>query len=54
MKYGSVAPCHPSSFIKELPEEWLDRKNLTEMQNAPVTDEEADAAFARMRALLQR
>ena len=52
MKYGSVAPCHPSSFIKELAEEWLERKNLTEMMNAPVQDVAAKSGFARMRALL--
>jgi superfamily I DNA/RNA helicase len=52
MKYGSVAPCHPSSFIKELAEEWLERKNLTEMMNAPVEETAAKTGFARMRALL--
>ncbi len=52
MKYGSVAPCHPSSFIKELPDEWIERKNLTEMMNAPVQETAAKNGFARMRALL--
>jgi superfamily I DNA/RNA helicase len=52
MKYGSASPCHPSSFIKELPDEWLERKNLTEMMNTPVQDDAAKTGFARMRALL--
>jgi len=52
MKYGSAAPCHPSSFIKELSDEWLERKNLTEMMNAPVQDVAAKNGFARMRELL--
>jgi superfamily I DNA/RNA helicase len=52
MKYGSVSPCHPSSFIKELPEEWLERRNLTEMMNAPVQESAAKNGFARMRELL--
>jgi len=52
MKYGSVAPCHPSSFIKELPEEWIERKNLTEMMNTPVQENAAKMGFARMRSLL--
>jgi superfamily I DNA/RNA helicase len=52
MKYGSVAPCHPSSFIKELSEEWLERKNLTEMMNAPVEENAVKDGFARMKALL--
>jgi len=54
MKYGSVSPCHPSSFIKELPEEWLERKNLTEMMNTPVPDSAAKTGFAQMRAILGR
>jgi len=52
MKYGSVSPCHPSSFIKELAAEWLERKNLTEMMNTPVQEDAAKNGFARMRALL--
>jgi superfamily I DNA/RNA helicase len=52
MKWGSAAPCHPSSFIKELPDEWIERKNLTEMMNAPVQETAAKSGFARMRALL--
>jgi superfamily I DNA/RNA helicase len=52
MKYGSAAPCHPSSFIKELSDEWIERKNLSEMMNAPVQEAAAKNGFARMRALL--
>jgi len=52
MKYGSAAPCHPSSFIKELSDEWLEKKNLTEMMNAPVQETAAKNGFARMRELL--
>jgi len=52
MKYGSAAPCHPSSFIKELAEEWLEKKNLTEMMSAPVQEDAAKNGFARMRELL--
>jgi superfamily I DNA/RNA helicase len=52
MKYGSAAPCHPSSFIKELAEEWVERKNLTEMMNAPVQETAAKNGFARMREML--
>jgi superfamily I DNA/RNA helicase len=52
MKYGSVAPCHPSSFIKELSEEWLEKKNLTQMMNAPVQESAVKTGFARMREVL--
>jgi superfamily I DNA/RNA helicase len=52
MKYGSIAPCHPSSFIKELSQEWLEKKNLTDMLNTPVQHTAAKNSFARMRELL--
>jgi superfamily I DNA/RNA helicase len=52
MKYGTPSPCHPSSFIKELSDEWLERKNLTEMLNSPVPETAAKSGFARMRELL--
>ena len=39
-------------FIKELAEEWIERKNLTEMMNAPVQEDAAKNGFARMRELL--
>jgi DNA helicase II / ATP-dependent DNA helicase PcrA len=53
MKYGSPSPCHPSSFIKELPEEWLVKKNLSEILSAPVQETAAKNSFARMREMLQ-
>jgi superfamily I DNA/RNA helicase len=53
MKYGSAAPCHPSSFIKELSDEWIEKKNLTEMLNIPVQETAAKNGFARMRELLK-
>jgi len=53
MKYGSVSPCHPSSFIKELPDQLLERKTLTEIMNTPVKETAAKSNFARMREKLQ-
>jgi superfamily I DNA/RNA helicase len=53
MKYGSVSPCHPSSFIKELADQWLERKTLTEILNTPVQETAVKSSFARMREMLK-
>jgi ATP-dependent exoDNAse (exonuclease V) beta subunit len=53
MKYGSTSPCHPSSFIKELPDQLLERKTLTEIMNTPVKETAAKSNFARMREMLK-
>ena len=50
LRYGSAMPCTPSSFIKEFDETLIERKNLTEMLNAPVSEVSAKNAFAMMRA----
>ncbi len=52
IKWGSPAPCTPSSFIKELPPEWITRCGATEVLNAPVKTDSARDRFAAMRALL--
>ena len=49
-KYGQLAPCHPSSFLKELPEELLERAE--ERKSVPVTAEAGRDWFAEMRAKL--
>jgi superfamily I DNA/RNA helicase len=53
MKYGSTSPCHPSSFIKELPDQLLERKTLTEIMNTPVKETAVKSNFARMREMLK-
>jgi superfamily I DNA/RNA helicase len=53
MKYGSAMPCHPSSFIKELPDEWVEKKSLAEIWDAPVSEETMKNGFARMKELLR-
>ena len=51
-KWGDKMPCNPSSFIKELDERYVERLTYTEIQNRPLDEDEQDAAFERMRALL--
>jgi len=47
-KYGQLLPCHPSPFLKELPEELVEDAN--EKAKAPVTVNTGKDLFAAMRA----
>jgi superfamily I DNA/RNA helicase len=49
-KYGQPMPCHPSQFLKELPDELVERAEDRPKQ--PVTPEAGGEWFARMRARL--
>ncbi len=49
-KYGQLAPCHPSSFLKELPEELVERAD--DRPSEPVSVEAGKDWFAAMRAKL--
>lgn len=51
-KWGDKVPCNPSSFIKELDERYVEWLTYTEIQSRPLDEDEADAAFERMRAAL--
>ena len=52
IKFGSVSPCHPSSFIKELAPESLERVDLKKLLSAPVATETGKSRFAQMRAAI--
>jgi DNA helicase-2/ATP-dependent DNA helicase PcrA len=52
MKYGSASACHPSSFIKELAPELIDRVDLKKLLSTPVADNVGKSRFAQMRAAL--
>ncbi len=52
MKFGSVASCQPSSFIKELAPEFIERVDLQKLLSAPVAEEKAKSRFAQMRAAI--
>ncbi|HEV7868423.1 MAG TPA: ATP-dependent helicase, partial [Chthoniobacteraceae bacterium] len=54
IKWGSPAPCTASSFIKELPPEWIVHRNATQILNAPVAETSAKDRFAAMKALLSK
>jgi len=54
IKYGSPMPGTPSSFIKELPPEWVEHKNATQIFNTPVTAAVVKGGFAAMRARLEK
>jgi superfamily I DNA/RNA helicase len=46
-KYGQALPCHPSGFLKEIPEEFMERAD--EKAKAPVATETGKSLFAAMR-----
>ena len=49
-KYGQAMPCHPSPFLKELPEDLVETDE--EKNKTPVTTQDSKAMFAAMRAAL--
>ena len=53
-RYGSTAPCTPSSFIRELDPALLERIDLKKMLNTPVEAPVAKSRFAAMRARLEK
>jgi superfamily I DNA/RNA helicase len=52
IKFGSVMPCHPSSFIKEFAPELLEVIDLAKLLSTPVQAETATSRFAQMKAAL--
>jgi superfamily I DNA/RNA helicase len=52
MKFGSVSACYPSSFIKELASEFLERVDLKKLLATPVTETTGKSRFAQMRAAI--
>jgi DNA helicase II / ATP-dependent DNA helicase PcrA len=49
-KYGQLMPCHPSQFLKELPEELVEHAD--EKAKTPVAAESGKSMFAAMRDAL--
>ena len=52
IKYGSVAPCHPSSFLKDLDTRFTEIIDFHEVTNKPAGEGTARLHFAKMRELL--
>ena len=50
-KYGQSMPCHPSPFLKEIPEELIEHANETAKQ--PVAPESGKSMFDLMRAAIE-
>ena len=46
-KYGQLLPCHPSPFLKEIPEELVE--HASERDQQPVTSESGKGLFAALR-----
>jgi superfamily I DNA/RNA helicase len=53
MKFGSASPCYPSSFIKELAPDLLERVDLRKLLSTPVAVRTGKSRFAQMREALQ-
>ena len=54
IKYGSPMPCTPSSFIKELPADWIIHRDAAQILNAPVAETTAEKGFAALKAMLAK
>ncbi|MDD5350292.1 MAG: UvrD-helicase domain-containing protein [Chthoniobacteraceae bacterium] len=53
-RYGGTIPCTPSSFIKELDPNLIERIDLKKLLNTPVEAPAAKSRFAAMRAAVER
>ena len=49
-RYGQALPCHPSPFLKEIPEEFIEHAD--EKAKAPVTAETGRSLFSAMRGAI--
>jgi len=54
MKWGSAAPCNPSTFIKDFAPENIEHVDLFKLQNTPVTEQAAKASFADMFSAIEK
>ncbi len=52
-RYGGSVPATPSSFIKELDPDLIQRIDLKKMMSAPVAEQTVKSRFAAMRAALE-
>ena len=52
-KFGSVSSCSPSPFLLELQGEGVEVGSVDEILSQPLSDEESEDAFARMKAMLR-
>ncbi len=53
VRYRDKVPCLPSSFIRELDPEFIEMTTYDDIFNAPMSDEELDDEFDKLRAMLE-
>ncbi|HVE16676.1 MAG TPA: UvrD-helicase domain-containing protein, partial [Chthoniobacterales bacterium] len=51
-KFGTATHCEPSRFLTEIEGEGVLRKNFEELMNTPVSEEQFENSFARLREML--
>lgn len=51
-RFGSAVHCEPSRFLTEIEGAGVERQNFEQIVNEPLTDDQFDNHFARMRELL--
>jgi len=51
-KYGEKSPCMPSSFIKEMDMQYIERIDYDDLASEPATEETAASYFEKMKAML--
>ena len=47
-------PCTASSFIKELPAEWIEHRDFAQIMNMPVSAESVKSRFEALKAMLAK
>ena len=52
MRWGSPVFCEPSRFLEELEGDGVERRNFEDIVNEPLSDEQFENSFARMKDLL--
>ena len=52
-KFGSVSACSPSPFLLELQGEGVETESMEQILSQPLSEEESEDAFARMKAMLR-
>lgn len=52
-KFGSVSACSPSPFLLELQGEGVETESMAQILSQPLSEEESEDAFARMKAMLR-
>ena len=51
-RYGTAMHCEPSRFLEEIEGEGVVRKNFEDLMNTPVSEEQFENSFARLREML--